>query len=186
MEIDYREVLKAIEGKNVELRHDVDISLISAYNMAKIENEMGVKSIYYIRFDCDYYNPFSSGSEQMINEIHLMGHEIGLHIDSKQIESKRDLQNYISHCTFMCHFSKFTFHVNTEITKQFTDKFYSHIENKSLVDKYISDSRGEFDQTKLDWIKDNDDFTLLIHPEWWMHSGTKEEVIAKAIKEILP
>lgn len=186
MEIDYREVLKAIKGKNVELRHDVDMSLISAYNMAKIENEMGVKSIYYIRFDCDYYNPVSVDSSKMLNHMLLMGHEIGLHVDSGQIEKKYDLLHYLNYHSVIMKYRKFTFHINTDVTKSLTDKIYVGYENKSLVNKYISDSRGEFDQTKLDWIKDNDDYTLLIHPEWWMHKGTKKQIIAKAIKEILP
>jgi hypothetical protein len=184
--MDYKVILEAIKGKNVELRHDVDLSLVSAYNMALLENEMGVKSIYYIRFDCDYYNPLSIYNIRVINLMIKMGHKIGLHIDSNEIQKEEDLNNYLTNWGKVVRFDSFTFHINTELTKQFTDKTYKGYINKSLVDKYISDSRGEFDQTKLDWIKDNDNFTLLIHPEWWMHTGTKEDIITKAIKEILP
>jgi outer membrane receptor for Fe3+-dicitrate len=184
--MDYKVILEAIKGKNVELRHDVDLSLVSAYNMALLENEMGVNSIYYIRFDCDYYNAFSADNQSRMKLMKKMGHEIGLHVDSKHVDNKKDLTNYLSHYTIYLDYSKFTFHINTNITKKLIEKEYYGKENKSIVDKYISDSRGEFDQTKLDWIKENDNFTLLIHPEWWMHEGTKEEIIAKAIKEILP
>ena len=186
--MDYKVILEAIKGKNVELRHDVDLSLISAYNMAKIENEMGVKSIYYIRFDCDYYNPLSVGSVKMLIDIDKMGHDIGLHVDSSQVKGYWDVIQYVREYEKqgILNTFNFTFHINTDITKSLTQQSWDGWTNKSLVDKYISDSRGEFDKTKLDWIKDNDNFTLLIHPEWWMHNGTKEEVIAKAIKEILP
>jgi len=184
--MDYKVILEAIKGKNVELRHDVDLSLVSAYNMALLENEMGVKSIYYIRFDCDYYNAMSNNSAYMLSHIYSMGHSIGLHVDSNVANTEDILKKYLQYYDSSFHFKYFTFHINTELTKKFTKKSYGNFINKSIVDKYISDSRGEFDQTKLDWIKDNDNFTLLIHPEWWMHEGTKEEIISKAIKEILP
>lgn len=184
--MDYKVILEAIKGKNVELRHDVDLSLVSAYNMALLENEMGVRSIYYIRFDCDYYNPVSVDNVRRLRLMDKMGHEIGLHIDSAQVENYEDLMFYLNTYHKWNRFDKFTFHINTEKTKEFKEVNYGGWINKSIVNKYISDSRGEFDQTKLDWIKENDNFTLLIHPEWWMHEGTKEEIITKAIKEILP
>ena len=184
--MDYKVILKAIKDKNVELRHDVDLSLISAYNMAKIEHEMGVKSIYYLRFDCDYYNPLSVESIRILKEIENMGHLLGCHVDSTQISDDLGLINYLDRWYKVIGYDYFTFHINSDKTKEFIYECYGGYVNKSLVDKYISDSRGEFDQTKLDWIKDNDNFTLLIHPEWWMYEGTKEEIIAKAIKEILP
>ena len=186
--MDYKVILEAIKGKNVELRHDVDLSLISAYNMALLENEVGVKSIYYIRFDCDYYNPSSVDNVRILKLMEKMGHQIGLHVDSSQIDGYNNLIDYLREYENqgVINIFNFTFHINSEHTKEFRFGRYDGWENKSLVGKYISDSRGEFDQTKLDWIKDNDDFTLLIHPEWWMHKGTKKQIIAKAIKEILP
>lgn len=184
--MDYKVILEAIKGKNVELRHDVDLSLVSAYNMALLENEMGVKSIYYIRFDCDYYNPLSVDNQRRINLIAKMGHDIGLHVDSSQVISRGELIDYLDGFNNVFDYDYFTFNINSDSTKKFNEQIYGNYENKSIVDKYISDSRGEFDQTKLDWIKDNDNFTLLIHPEWWMHKGTKKQIIAKAIKEILP
>jgi len=185
--MDYKVILKAIKDKNVELRHDVDLSLISAYRLAFINRGFTqFKPIYYVRFDCDYYNPLSVNGVFMLNCIKAWGGEIGLHVDSSQIKDKVGLISYLDYYNSIYKFDKFTFHINSEHTKGFTSKFYGGYENKSIVSKYISDSRGEFNQTKLDWIKDNDNFTLLIHPEWWMHEGTKEEIIAKAIKEILP
>ena len=183
--MDYKVILNAIKDKNVELRHDVDLSLISAYNMALIENEMGVKSIYYVRFDCDYYNAISIESIRIINLMKLMGHKIGMHVDSSIISDNESLLVYLEAMDVLEPCKSFTFHINSDKTKKFTKKKYGKFVNKSLVDKYISDSRGEFDESKLDWIKENDNFTLLIHPEWWMHNGTKKEKIAKAIKEIL-
>ena len=135
MEIDYREVLKAIEGKNVELRHDVDLSLISAYNMAKIENEMGVKSIYYIRFDCDYYNAMSNNSAYMLSYMYSMGHSIGLHVDSNVVTSEDILKKYLQYYDSSFHFKYFTFHINSDNTKKFIKESSGNFINKSIVCK---------------------------------------------------
>ena len=63
-------------------------------------------------------------------------------------------------------YSYFTFHINNEFTKTCNNKTYHAFENKSLIKGgYVSDSRGEFTQEKLDYIKNNDNFTLVIHPE---------------------
>ena len=76
----YSKILEILKNKTVELRHDVDISLISTYKMAKYEKELGTKSIYYIRFDSDYYNVLSHENYKIISFL-IENHEIGCHVD---------------------------------------------------------------------------------------------------------
>ena len=35
------------KNKNILLRHDVDIDILKAYEMAKIENKLNIKSTYF-------------------------------------------------------------------------------------------------------------------------------------------
>ena len=84
--ISYTEILQIIKNKNVELRHDVDISLKSAFNIAKLEKESNVKSIFYVRFDCDYYNLLSL-ENQIIIKFLKENHEIGCHVDATNINN---------------------------------------------------------------------------------------------------
>jgi len=161
----YSKIIEILKSKTVELRHDVDISLISAYKMAKYEKEMGVKSIYYIRFDSDYYNILSYESYKIINFL-IENHEIGCHVDVTNINDEIDLLNYLNRYKKIIDFNKFTFHINTEKTKLFTD-VDGYLNKSILKSEYISDSKNTFNKKILNKIIELDGYTLLIHPEWW-------------------
>jgi len=161
----YSKIIEILKSKTVELRHDVDISLISAYKMAKYEKEMGVKSIYYIRFDSDYYNVLSYESYKIINFL-IENHEIGCHVDVTNINDEIDLLNYLNRYKKIIDFNKFTFHINTEKTKLFTD-VDGYLNKSILKSEYISDSKNTFNKKILNKIIELDEYTLLIHPEWW-------------------
>lgn len=77
----YQEYKKA-EGKRcVILRHDIDNSIQKAWEMAKLEHDMGVCSTWFLLCTSEFYNPAAAASRAMIKEIHGMGHSIGLHFD---------------------------------------------------------------------------------------------------------
>ncbi len=161
----YTQILNAIKDKNVELRHDVDVSLQSAFNMAKVEKMNDVKSIYYIRFDSDCYNPLSFANSKIINYL-ASNHEIGCHVDVTEINNENELVRYLDTYNKILPFKKFTFHINTEKTKLFGH--LKKYDNKSiLINDYISDSKNNFTNTDFQQVCDLDNFTLLIHPEWW-------------------
>lgn len=65
------------------LRHDIDMSIESAYDMACFESGLNfpVKSTYFVLLKTDFYNPASAQCVHYLNEILKMGHEIGLHFD---------------------------------------------------------------------------------------------------------
>jgi len=69
------------QNKSFLLRHDVDISLEKALEIAKIENEFGIVSTFFIMTTSDYYNVLTKRSKQLVNEIQNLNHEIGLHFD---------------------------------------------------------------------------------------------------------
>lgn len=68
----------------VLLRHDVDVSLLPALKMAKVEHDMGVRSTYFILVSSMHYNSLEGRNAAMIKEISVLGHEVGLHYDSEQ------------------------------------------------------------------------------------------------------
>jgi hypothetical protein len=184
-QINYIDILNKIKTKNVELRHDVDICLDSAWRMAKIEKQNNVKSIFYVRFDCDYYNPMSLKNKQYIEYI-VENHELGCHVDATNLENENDLLEYLNSCNNIIPFDKFTFHINTEKTKSFGN--LETYQNKSLLTAgYISDSRNIFTEEDYNSIIELDDYTLLIHPEWWDNNDfvfgedTGEEKISKSL-----
>lgn len=67
---------------HVFLRHDVDLCLERAAQLAAIEHEQGVKSTYYVLLNTEFYNPFSALGRKAILDILSCGHRIGLHFDA--------------------------------------------------------------------------------------------------------
>ena len=63
------------------LRHDIDNDIEKALKLAKVEQELGVKSTFFVLVTSDFYNVFSAKSEGMLKAIIDCGHNIGLHFD---------------------------------------------------------------------------------------------------------
>lgn len=63
------------------LRHDIDNEIEKALELAKIEQELGVKSTFFALVSSDFYNIFSAKSERLLHAISDCGHDIGLHFD---------------------------------------------------------------------------------------------------------
>lgn len=70
--------------KTVILRHDIDNSPEKALRLAKLENEEGVCSTYFVMLTSDFYNVFSGQTAKTLYELASFGHEIGLHFDEKR------------------------------------------------------------------------------------------------------
>lgn len=72
----YRQLLGALKGRDVILRHDVDKRPAYSLRVARLEAEEGCKAIYYFRaVPCSW-------DEDIIRQIAELGHEIGYHYES--------------------------------------------------------------------------------------------------------
>lgn len=69
------------KGRCVILRHDIDYDISKAVQMARIEEDNGVVSTYFVLLTSDFYNIYSANSRKKIREIVARGHKIGLHFD---------------------------------------------------------------------------------------------------------
>lgn len=61
------------------LRHDIDVALGKAAEMAEMEQEFGIRATYMILVNSPVYSIETLSSKSIILEIASMGHEIGLH-----------------------------------------------------------------------------------------------------------
>jgi len=70
------------EGRRfVLLRHDVDMDLDKARQMARREAEAGIAATYFFLVRTDHYNVFSRFGTERVGEIVGLGHHLGLHFD---------------------------------------------------------------------------------------------------------
>ncbi len=73
--------------KYVIVRHDIDSSIERALELAKFENQLGVKTSYFIRLHSKMYNPFEYRTYAQLKEIKNLGHEIGLHFETLDFDN---------------------------------------------------------------------------------------------------
>lgn len=83
--IPFREVPKEDDSFLI-LRHDVDASLEAALRMARIENNLGIRSTYFVLLSNKFYNLLEKDDFVVLKEISKLGHEIGLHYDLRAYE----------------------------------------------------------------------------------------------------
>jgi hypothetical protein len=170
------------EGKQVIVRHDIDVDLDAAVEMSRIEREEGIKATYYVWLNSPFYSLFEKRYINSINEIISNGHDVGLHFDETayEIKSEKDILNNIDKEVkvlegyFGISITSVSFHrpskyvLDNDLNLK---KYINTYSNKFFKEyKYISDSNGIwregcgcniFKQGKYKKIQ------ILTHPIWW-------------------
>jgi hypothetical protein len=160
----------ADDNKVILLRHDIDFSLENALELAKLEYQVGVKSSYYVYLHSELYNALSPKGMEMIRQIHKMGHEIGLHYDSRyDVKCEGSLVGFISGDS-----------VRT-VTQHFPDatkKIFENYDANDLPLKYISDSGMNWREGCMcENIGKHKKLHINTHAEWWFGGNDRWQAI---------
>ena len=98
------------EEPSVLWRHDIDFSVHRARRLALMEAERGVKATYFVLLGCRFYNVFEARSLDLLRQIVLDGHCVGLHFDpsvlaeeARQPENCRRTNRVGSRCSEASH-----------------------------------------------------------------------------------
>jgi hypothetical protein len=67
------------EPGDLLLRHDVDLSLEGALELARAEAELGARATYFLMTESVFYNLASPAGERALAELRALGHTVGLH-----------------------------------------------------------------------------------------------------------
>lgn len=167
--------------KSVMLRHDVDSSLEKALSFAQYEQQLGVKSTYFVLLTSNFYNIASQKSRNILKQIQEMGHEVGLHFDEmaygalkkesliqcieKEAEIMRQITGLEISTVSMHRPSKQTLegdYVLPSLVNSYSQKYFKAY-------KYLSDSRMHWRENVLEVIESNafDHLHILTHPSWY-------------------
>lgn len=170
------------EGKQIIIRHDVDLDLDSALEISKIEAELGMKAVYFIWIGAPFYNIFENRYKNIIEQIINEGHEIGVHYDETSYEcnSKEELISYIDKESkmFKTYFDidikTVSFHRPSSyiLDSDINCGKYINTYSKRFFKEYfyLSDSRGEWRNGCICKILDKENpekIQFLTHPIWW-------------------
>ena len=182
------------------LRHDVDFYLTGIEDMARLEKEYGHQAIYLFRLDAPTYNFFSEPCQALLLSLKELNHEVGLHIDRRNLLNNPQLEFMIndlvsnfslgldSNLKFMSWHRPLPSDLNTEqkIYLNLTSLYSNNFWHKDL---YLSDSAGDWNTAKelslLNFCASKKYFQLLIHPEWWQKSNRAESFAYSSSKHIL-
>jgi hypothetical protein len=69
----------APEERDLFLRHDVDLSLAAAVEMAELEAELDVQATYLLMTESVFYNLASEEGAAAMHRLRELGHPVGLH-----------------------------------------------------------------------------------------------------------
>lgn len=160
------------------IRHDVDLSLQKAVEMAQIEHEMGVKAVYFLMTTSEAYNIRSQRSLLAVRKLRDLGHEIGIHFDaniykknargirkafSADLRLLEDLTGKISSDPYV------TYHMPSGDEKP---SFGCQVDREPFLTKikYLSDSYGEWrfgHPLNSKQFQEGKPLHLSFHPIWW-------------------
>lgn len=167
------------------IRHDVDWDIELAYKLAQLENNLEIKSTYFILVSSNLYNVLSSSNRKLINKIKNLNHEIGLHFDASNYKS-----NYNNHAKKEAKILESIIEqkVNSiSLHNPSVDGFYPKFPSfndaysKKYFKKqyYLSDARFDFrDKNPFDIIKKiNESYIQIsLHPLHFSDDGNKNYI----------
>ena len=182
--------------KSILLRHDVDVSLELAYEMALFENERGVESTFFIRLHSKYYDPAQPNSKTLIKDIANIA-EVGLHYEVGYYHQnggditnliKKDMEQFVS-ITGLENFGGAA-HMTSRVGGLTEDELLSsglayeaYASAISERYKYISDSASRWREGCLcNWLGDIEKLHVLIHPVWWLNWIEEDAIVIERLR----
>lgn len=183
----FDEYLEKSSPQHVILRHDIDNSFEQAMRIAKIENEQGCTSTYFLRVHARGYNLFSLESVEFINQLEDFGHEVQLHLEGgfKEVFGGSDIdwanrQKSAFEAVTGRKLGGFSSHeparmggvefANTLLNEWSESVRYHAYEERFFPPnmKYLSDSSARWREGHFcEWIGKEPLLQVLTHPIWW-------------------
>jgi hypothetical protein len=165
--------------KRIYLRHDIDISIKSALDIAEIEKNHQVASTFFIQLNSPFYNIFEEDNLEIIRGIASLGHHIGIHFDMQLIPDHNALnleepiyRQYAFLRDFFPLQKVISFHhpspkvLNNEIHCGAFVNAYS----PQFRQRYLSDSNGRWKEgcpCRILKEANLEKVQILTHPFWW-------------------
>jgi hypothetical protein len=186
----YREILEAAQaggysfrpfGNGPErgdlfLRHDIDLSLDAALQMAELEAELGVLATYLLMTESVFYNLASSEGAAAVARLRELGHRVGLHAVYPKVGLDDRFDGVVS-----WHNPKSEY-----MSERITGAINVYAEPYFSPPTYRSDSNQhwrsgcpheELRGGGFPWLQ------ILVHPEIWVYPGTTMGQTMKALLE---
>lgn len=195
----FSDYLENPQEKVILLRHDVDVSLEFAMQLAKIENHLKISATFFVRLHSDFYNLLEEENMHRLSKLAEMGSEVGIHqeiykfaddrktiIELLKIEKSlveailgRPIHGVASHLP-----KRNTIHMTPEFLTEtgFNYRPGSEIFNKDAL--FISDSNKRWKPCSFEEaLKRSEKILANLHPVWWVGKITDPAGMIKLLGE---
>lgn len=167
--------LWALDHPGVFWRHDVDHDLACAVQMARWEQEFGIRATYYLRTEAPEYDCEGREFEVAVARILACGHRLGVHVelcvsrealvDDFRIEVACEAQ--------AAKLARWPVVRRVSLHRPGPDllwrsiRGFEHALAPRWRDRYVSDSRNRFRSSPEALLRSGDAVQVNLHPEWW-------------------
>jgi hypothetical protein len=183
--------------RRLYLRHDIDVSVENAVEMAKLEADYGVESTYFVALNSPYYNLLNDTQVDRLREIADLGHTVGLHIDERgaymdefddietALESVYGLLSDVIPIKQVVSFhmpSQYDFN-RTDTIGEFVNAYSTTFTDGEQV-TYLSDSNRRWRDGCFSQHLDDPDqsYQVLVHPIWWHETPLSNEQLYEKLQ----
>jgi hypothetical protein len=147
----------------VLLRHDVDLSLDAALELAEVEHEHGVGATYFLMTRSEFYNLDAASGVRALDRLRALGHRIGLHAVWPHVDDDERFDRVLA-----------WHNPEPEYMREPVDGFVNVMQSP-WADVYRSDSNQHWRQgCPHDDLRAHafERLQLLVHPEIWVYEGS--------------
>ena len=163
-------------------RHDIDMSVHRALALAKIEHAEGVRATYFVYLHSRFYNALEDVIVERLRQIAALGHDIGVHFDSRFVPADMDLaaavdaERRVIESAAGVRVTALSFHdpdapgVTISEADTIAGLVNAYGESLRARFEYGSDSNGYWRFTPLPELvaRAGARLHVLTHPEWWV------------------
>lgn len=179
------------------LRHDVDVELGAALELARIEAELGVSSTYFVMLRSAFYNLFGRDNHDAVHALVGLGHRIGLHYDAAYKPPGEVTRSHAASIELEAAFLESMFSIPVRTVSFHQPSFGpdpGEMHPRGLVSAwnmpgyaYVSDANKSEGMSRTEELLASGlrpAFQLLVHPIWWATddpTATTEELFDRAM-----
>ncbi|MDB4934356.1 MAG: hypothetical protein JWP87_1328 [Labilithrix sp.] len=190
------EVIADASRMSAFVRHDVDVSLRIAGELARREAGWSVKSTYHVMIDSPFYDLRSDESAALLNDMQALGHEVGLHYDivargMRDADRATREDDIARACTTLerimgAPVRSVSFHLPVQDLLRGPLRVAGRVSGyaEDLFRWYVSDSRARWREgepiASLDRPRSHV-LQILVHPVWWGDESVRPELRLRSI-----
>jgi hypothetical protein len=146
------------------LRHDVDLSLAAAVQMAELEAARGVSSTYFLMTRSVFYNLASAEGETTLRRLRELGHRVGLHAVYPHVDHDHRFDPVLA---WHNPDPEFVNEPVTDVLNVMSAPWFDRAHYRSDSNQHwrSGDPTRALAEREFVWLQ------LLMHPEIWTFSG---------------